>query len=472
MVFSFIFNYLGHYQKVFSHALIVDTKGTSRLLFRGLNIRHKMKLPPMEWIEKAIRINSTTYNTNEELVRFLSPLLSDCGLKVEEQKVTENGVTFKNLIAFSHTIDSPELLALNTHLDTVDPGDFEQWTKTDKDPFRATRVRDRIYGLGSADVKLDFLCKIWACRLARPWKRPFVLVGTYGEERGLIGVQQLFKAKKIKPKYALVGEPSNLELIYAHKGHLIFTVAIPLKSESKNLPSIEKKWKGISAHSSTPDIGENALIKGLTDIFKRGYGIVQLNSGTNFNKIPDSCEAVLVSGQNQTTKIVFQLLQFLEELKRDFKARKDPRFSPAFTCLSLNMARTTKDSLEFTFDVRTLPDVNQERLEKKIRDEISALGAQVVEVTSDASLKGQKNSRFLVQATKALKQCGVKPVLKTKATSTEAAIYQSNGASAIVFGPGISVGNAHRPNEYNSLRQMEVATKFYTQLLKTPVGET
>ncbi|NDD05627.1 MAG: M20/M25/M40 family metallo-hydrolase, partial [Proteobacteria bacterium] len=69
-----------------------------------------------------------------------------------------------------------------------------------------------------------------------------------------------------------------------------------------------------------------------------------------------------------------------------------------------------------------------------------------------------------------LKQCGVKPVLKTKATSTEAAIYQANGASAIVFGPGISVGNAHRPNEYNSLKQMEVATKFYSTLLKTQGG--
>ncbi|NBX93712.1 MAG: M20/M25/M40 family metallo-hydrolase [Proteobacteria bacterium] len=429
-----------------------------------------MKLPPMDWIEKAIRINSTTYQTNEDLVRFLVPLLTDSGLKVEEQKVTENGVIFKNLIAFSHDLDTPDLLALNTHLDTVDAGSPEQWTKTGGDPFKATRVRDRIYGLGSADVKLDFLCKIWACRLARPWKRPFALIGTYGEERGLVGVQHLFKTKKIKPKYALVGEPSNLELIYAHKGHLIFTVSIPCKPEGKGIPTSQKKWRGLSAHSSTPDLGDNALLKGLTDIFKRGYGVVSLQAGTNFNKIPDSCEATLISGQNSTAKLIFSFLQFLEELKRQFKQRKDPRFSPSYTCLSLNMAASFHDRIEFTFDVRTLPDVDQSRLEKKIRDEITKLGAKVTGVTSDASLKGQKNSRFLVLASQSLKQCGVKPVLKTKATSTEAAIYQANGASAIVFGPGISVGNAHRPNEYNSLKQMEVATKFYSTLLKTQGG--
>ena len=416
-----------------------------------------------------IQINSCTYQSNEALVRFLVPLLSDSGLKVEEQKVVENGVTFKNILAYSHSLDAPDLLAFNTHLDTVDPGDPEQWTKTNKNPFQATRLRDRIYGLGSADVKLDFLCKIWAARLAKPWKRPFVLVGTYGEERGLVGVQELFKLKKFKPKYALVGEPSNLELIYAHKGHLIVTVKVPLPAPMKG-PVTTKKWKGVSAHSSTPDLGDNALLKGLTDIFKRGYGITRIQAGTNFNKIPDSCEADVVAEQNETTRTVFKLVQFLDDLKQDFKIRKDPRFSPSVSCLSLNQATSRDGSIEFVFDIRTLPDVNHERLEKKVRDGISKIGGSVTQVTSDASLRGQKNSRFIVQASKTLKGCGIKPVLKTKATSTEAAIYQANGATAVVFGPGISVGNAHRPNEYNSLKQMEVATKFYTQLLKTPVG--
>ena len=429
-----------------------------------------MKLPPLEWMEKAIRINSSTYHSNEDFVRFLVPLLSDSGLKVEEQVVMENGIKFTNIFAFNQSLDAPDLLALNTHLDTVEPGDPGQWTKTLKDPYRFTRMRDRVYGLGSADVKLDFLCKIWAVRLAKPWKRPFVLVGTYGEERGLVGAHELFKYKKFKPKYALVGEPSNLELVYAHKGHLIVNVTVPRTATSA--VTKHKAWKGVSAHSSTPDLGDNALLKGLTDIFKRGYGISSLRAGTNFNKIPDFCEAELVSQQNKTTHTVFKLVQFLEELKRDFKARKDPRFSPPFSCLSLNQAMTHENALEFVFDIRTLPDAPHDRLEKKLREGLEKMGITLTGVVSDASLRGQKSSRFLKQASVALKSCGVKPVLKTKATSTEAAIYQAHGAQAIVFGPGISVGNAHRPNEYNSLKQMEVATRFYSQILRTPVGSS
>ncbi|MFM8314775.1 MAG: M20/M25/M40 family metallo-hydrolase, partial [Deltaproteobacteria bacterium] len=85
-------------------------------------------------------------------------------------------------------------------------------------------------------------------------------------------------------------------------------------------------------------------------------------------------------------------------------------------------------------------------------------------------MKGNKNGGFISQAAKSLKTCGVKPIKKTKASSTEAAIYQQNGAEAIVFGPGISIGNVHRPNEYNSLDQLAIATQFYTQMLRLPAG--
>jgi len=122
----------------------------------------------MEWIEKVIKIDTITHHSNEEIVRFLVPLLKETGLKIEEQKVVENGETFKNLIAFNESLDNPNLLALNTHLDTVSFGSTTDWTKTNGNPFRATRVRDRIYGLGTADVKLDFLCKLWAIRQAKP----------------------------------------------------------------------------------------------------------------------------------------------------------------------------------------------------------------------------------------------------------------------------------------------------------------
>jgi succinyl-diaminopimelate desuccinylase len=426
----------------------------------------------MEWIERIIRIDTITHKSNEEIVRFLVPLLEETGLKIEEQEVEENGVKFKNLVAFNHTLDAPGLLALNTHLDTVSFGDTADWTKTRGNPFRATRVRDRIYGLGTADVKLDFLCKLWAIRKAQP-QRPFALIGTYGEERGLVGATQLLKAKKVKPRFAMVGEPSNLELIYAHKGHLIATVGIDL--DVKNVRFLEKPqskiWKGKAAHSSTPELGDNALMKGLTDVFKRGYGIISLNAGTGTNSVPDRCEAEVVLQQTPATRQLFALVRALEEIARDLKKRRDTRFSPPHSTLSLNLCRTVDGELRLSFDCRSLPDVDTERLKKKLIQSAEGHGFRLIELSYDEPLRGRKNSAFILAAAKALKACGADVVKKTKASSTEAALYNHHGAEAIVFGPGLSVGNVHRPNEYNSLHQMSIATKFYTHLLQMPEGE-
>ena len=432
-----------------------------------------MRLPPTEWLEKMIRIETVSHRSNEEVVRFLVPLLEETGLKVEEQKVTENGETFTNLIAFNQAVDAKDLLVLNTHLDTVSAGRLEDWTKTDGNPFRATRVRDRIYGLGSADVKLDFLLKLWAARQAKPWGRPFALVGTFGEERGLVGAMHLLKEKKVKPRYALVGEPSNLELIYAHKGHLITTVAVELgikASQLKEKPAV-KRWKGKAAHSSTPDLGDNAIRKGLTDIFKRGYGIVRLTGGTDSNRIPDACEAEVISRQTEGTKKLFAFIRSFDELARDLKKRRDTRFSPAISTLSLNQVETVDGEIRLTFDLRSLPDVDTVRFRERMARAFADVGCRVIQSSQDEALRGNKNGRFMQAASKALSACGVNVVKKTKASSTEAALYNQHGAEAIVFGAGLSVGNVHRPNEYNSLRQMGVATQFYTRLLKTPVEE-
>jgi acetylornithine deacetylase/succinyl-diaminopimelate desuccinylase-like protein len=61
---------------------------------------------------------------------------------------------------------------------------------------------------------------------------------------------------------------------------------------------------------------------------------------------------------------------------------------------------------------------------------------------------------------------GIEPVLDKKATSTEAAQYFSAGYEAVVFGPGMSQGNSHSPNEHNLLEHIEKATLFYEKLIE------
>src|SRR5207253_597890 len=106
-------------------------------------------------------------------------------------------------------------------LDTVDPGPYPLWTHTECNPFDATIIDGKIYGLGTADVKLDFLCKLEALSSFggdRNWKLPPVLVGTYGEELGMHGALRLIRKNKISAKMALISEPSHLKLISAAKG--------------------------------------------------------------------------------------------------------------------------------------------------------------------------------------------------------------------------------------------------------------
>ncbi len=428
-----------------------------------------MNMPPMEWMEKVVRLDSVTHQSNEALVRFLIPLLEETGLKVKLQTVKEKGTTFFNLFGFSHSPSTRPLLALNTHLDTVPAGDKAHWTMTENDPFRLTRRGDKLYGLGSADVKLDFLCKILAAREAKPWNRPFVLVGSYGEERGLIGAAKLLKTKQIQPKFALVGEPSNLELIYAHKGHMGCVVSLPLKGKMSD-PAAKLVWKGTAAHSSTPHLGVNAIYRAIAEIKKRKLGILSLQGGSAFNVIPEKCEAAVVEAQNEATVRLIAFFELLQGWNASLERSKDKRFTPAVTTVSVNLARTEKGRVSLTFDVRVLPATRTDALKQKIESIAREVGARIDDLTIDVPLQGSKDSRFIKAAAKALTICGVKPVKATKASSTEAALYSQAGAEAIVFGPGVSVGNVHKPNEHNLVSQIEVATQFYTEMLKMPLG--
>ncbi len=426
-----------------------------------------MELFPTHWIDRIIGINSETQRSNAEVVAFLTPLIQESGLKILEHRVRENGQDFFNLIAFNQRPDHPDLLLFNTHLDTVSGGDTRHWTKTGNDPFKATWVGGRVYGLGTADVKIDFLCKLWAMRHAKNVQRPFALVGTYGEERGLVGVQMLFADKQVTPKYAVVGEPSDLELIYAHKGHVIGTASLPLETAK---PDFTKDWSGKAAHSSTPQLGVNALSKAFQEIGRKRWGMVSLEAGTNSNRVPESSRASLVAETGTATQELLDFVQAVQGLEKALRKTRDSRFSPSVTTLSWNLARTLSGRVELTFDLRTLPGIDPQKVKAQLIPLLPKSG-RWVEITVDLPLAGDKDNTLMKAASAALKDCGVKPVKKTKASSTEAAVYHQNGAQAIVFGPGISVGNVHKPNEHNRLNQIRVATRFYKELLERPWEE-
>jgi len=77
------------------------------------------------------------------------------------------------------------------------------------------------------------------------------------------------------------------------------------------------------------------------------------------------------------------------------------------------------------------------------------------------------DSALISEARKSLRKLGLQDMVVTKSTCTEASVYKDLGADTIIWGPGISVGNVHRPNEYNYIHHLDYAVKFYEKLIET-----
>ncbi|MBI3026777.1 M20/M25/M40 family metallo-hydrolase [Candidatus Woesearchaeota archaeon] len=179
-------------------------------------------------------------------------------------------------------------LLLNSHLDTVPvcPG----WTL---DPFKAKKIKGRIYGLGSNDAKgcVASMTNAFVSLKEETINGKIILTLTCDEETGGQGLEYLIK-KIRKPDAAIVGEPTKLDICIAQKGDMI------LKINSK----------GKSAHSSYPEMGINAIYKACNYItslngikFNKKHNVLGfptiavtvIKGGLKTNVVPAECEFIV-----------------------------------------------------------------------------------------------------------------------------------------------------------------------------------
>ncbi|MBI4228050.1 MAG: M20/M25/M40 family metallo-hydrolase, partial [Candidatus Omnitrophica bacterium] len=228
-------------------------------------------MPSLNFLQEAkqfIRFNTVTTRSNAECALYAGRLLQQHGFRVQHQECREEGHLFLNTLGMLGPDSAPPLL-LAAHLDTVEPGDPAAWTKTGRDPWKATVRGDALYGLGSADDKLDFLCKLAAASRFDPARltRPIWLLGTFGEERGLVGASQFCRVASQRPVMALVGEPSALRLVTRHKGLLVGELTL-VRHGIYHTDTAETVYdvavSGQAAHASTPELGDNAVLRCLT----------------------------------------------------------------------------------------------------------------------------------------------------------------------------------------------------------------
>jgi acetylornithine deacetylase/succinyl-diaminopimelate desuccinylase-like protein len=440
----------------------------------------------IEACRKFISLDSSPSTGNWELVQYAAELCRELGLHVDIQQEAVNGILQSNIIARPSAEIPPEEFMLQTHLDTADPGPFALWTKNGANPFNASIYQDAIYGLGAADVKLDFLCKLEAIKslMGRPMKLPFVLVGTFGEETGMQGAVKLIRKKKISVKRALIGEPSSMRLIHAGKGFGTVEIEIPFSEEeidykekhdlSESSSSQSKVFVGKAAHSSVPEMGENAIRK-MFDYFTKlpaGIMLMEMQGGVSYNTVPANAvlEVDVVGGiQDAIGKKLEKILKVVLQIEEDFKNFPDPSFDPPHPTLNIGMVRTYPDHIKLSGCCRLPPTVTNEHFEswmQLLRETSESVGGSFRVTEYKQSFKTSPDSELFRICRSEMQAKGLETTPTTQAVTNEANVFSRFGIECVVIGPGQGVGNSHSPNEYVKISDLNQAIEFYRSVVE------
>ncbi|MEZ0390952.1 MAG: M20 family metallopeptidase [Pseudobdellovibrionaceae bacterium] len=441
----------------------------------------------VEACRKIISFDTSPQAGTRELVHWLSEFAKSRGLFVEvDEEVLGNFEQANILIRPVPQRPQVEFL-LQTHLDTPDPGPFGLWSETGHNPFDAHIIDQKIHGLGAADVKLDFLCKLEALSAFSQdsqWRLPPVLVGTYGEELGMPGALKLIRKNKFSAKMAVIGEPSNLSLITAGKGMAAVEIRIPYSDEERNYrfehnlrestSSQSRIFNGKSAHSSTPHLGESALKKMFDYLLQLPENIVvmEMDGGVNFNTVPANAflEIDPVSGfSDPMSKKVSTLYRAILEMETQFLSYQDPDFTPSHPTLNIGLVRTFEDHVFISGTCRLPPVVTQEIYDgwmALLKKKAESVGADFRVTDYKRPYRTNENSPFVKGCLAELDEMGLSTQTGTQSSTNEASLWSRIGIECISFGPGVREGNIHTPQENVAIDDLKKSVEFYRRVIE------
>lgn len=378
------------------------------------------KMDKEEWLSRLIAFDTTSCNSNLPLINCVGNWLEQLQIPVS---LTYDSTQAKaNLCATIPASDGSLNggLILSGHTDVV-PVTGQAW---DSHPFCALKRDNRIYGRGACDMK-GFLAVVLSLIpeiQSHTRKNPLHIAFSYDEEVGCLGVPSLIadlQQKGIRPSACIVGEPTEMVPVIAHKGINIFKCRL----------------HGLAAHSSLPSKGCNAI----------EYGA--------------------------------QLICWLRELAKQFKEKgfKDDGYDIPYTTLTSTMIsggiaiNTIPSSLEFLFEFRNLPQDNPTHISEKIKDYVSEYLIPEMQTESvDASVEIEPIScipAFQSSEEGLIEFLGKRDRMKKVSYATEAGLFQKAGIPTIVCGPG-SIIEAHKANEFVALEQLDECEKFLRKVIR------
>lgn len=364
---------------------------------------------------------TVTSESNRDLIDYVQGVLEPLGYDL---RVTTDGSGLKaNLLATTGK-GSEGGIVLSGHSDVV-PVEDETWTGA---PFVAMRRGQKIYGRGTVDMK-GFI----ACALAlAPWfaeldlDRPLHIAVTADEEVGCRGAPILIGdmlEAGYRPAMAVVGEPTEMGVVVAHKGMHEYTTTIV----------------GLEGHGSLPEQGLNAVQFG--------------------------------------ARFVTELLEVADELEA--AAGDGGLFDPPHTTINVGSMHggvahnMIAGDCVIQWEMRPVSSADATRaldriasIEKGLREEIQRVSPNgSIETVTDGAVGGLEYEPHSIAA-EVVGSVLEDDERRVVAFGTEAGLYQKAGISSVVCGPG-SIEVAHQPNEYVSLEQLERCIAMMKGLAKT-----
>jgi len=308
----------------------------------------------------------------------------------------------------------PGGLVLAGHTDTV-PYDEGRWRT---DPFRLTEAEGRLYGLGTSDMKGFFALAIEAARAfdAAELKQPLILLATADEESSMDGARALVELGRPKARHAIIGEPTGLRPVNAHKGIMMEAIRVI----------------GRPGHSSDPSLGHNAL-----------------------------------EGMH---RVLAELLAWREELQT---SHRDPRFRVPVPTLNLGHIHGGDNpnricgECELHIDLRPVPGMALEELRETMNHRLAArLEGHGLALETHALFPGVDAMETaagadIVRAAEALTGHDAEAV----AFATEGPFLTALGMETIILGPG-DIDQAHQPDEFLALERLLPTVETLTRLIR------
>lgn len=370
-------------------------------------------------LSRLVAFPTISSDSNLEMIATLAHLLEDAGARTEVLLDEHGGKA--NLFA---TI-GPETaggIVLSGHSDVVPVAD-QDWSS---DPFEMRKDAGRLFGRGTCDMKGFIACAVTMAPhfSARPLQRPIHFAFTHDEEVGCLGAQALCAAleeRDIRPSIAIIGEPTQMQVIEGHKGCCEYTT----------------RFEGLEGHGSAPDRGVNAI--------------------------------------DYAVRYATRLMDLREQLK--LRAPQPPAFDPPHTTINIGALvggvghNVIAGKARVDWEMRPVQATDaafvHDDLAQYCREELLAAmqavhpGAKIAtetvgEVVGLTPAETNEARDLMVTLTG-------RPDVGTVPFGTEAGLFQALGMSAVVCGPG-SIAQAHKPDEFIEIAQLDSCLAWLNRL--------